>query len=321
MPSSTVLPVAVESCQNGCGWWLDEGERQVLAAAQEPPTRLRLRKTARTDEDYRLAIARRFAVERAPPSRAEPEPELFLSPWELDGIQRLVAWMGLPVESGRFFDRRAWMTLVLILLNVAVLAVTLFHHADNWFWILLGEVPGDILGVCALWPARLFGDPAGHWHGLITCMFLHGGLAHLAGNMLFLFMAGDDVELRLGAPGFLVFYLLGGLAASATSLAAGLHSEVAHLGASGAISAVMGAYLVMASGKRIYLWGVRFLLWGRLVGFPAWLYMVIWFGVQVALTRVPGLRVDVWAHIGGFVFGFLVARMATSRPRRAAGAG
>ncbi len=71
----------------------------------------------------------------------------------------------------------------------------------------------------------------------------------------------------------------------------------------------MGAYLILASGKRIYGWGFRFLVWGRMIGYPSSLYLLFWFAAQFAMMMIPDLRVDLWAHIGGFVFGAAVALM------------
>lgn len=156
---------------------------------------------------------------------------------------------------------------------------------------------------------------------LFTSMFLHGGWMHLIGNMLFLWVFADNIESTIGHVRFLIFYLLGGLAAHAAHIYFNWNSEIPTVGASGAISAVMGAYLVMFPVSRIK---VLFFLFTFRV--PALLFLGFWIWQQwlsgTAALDVPTAEssgVAWWAHIGGFAFG-LVAGLYyrfTSPPPRA----
>lgn len=141
-------------------------------------------------------------------------------------------------------------------------------------------------------------------HTLATSMFLHGDFMHLLGNMLFLWVFADNIEATIGSPRFLLFYALGGLAAVAGHIYFNMESLVPMVGASGAISAVMGAYLVMFPKSRIKL---LFLIFPFQV--TAWLFLGIWiwqqwtWGTSSLMEADGGGGVAWWAHIGGFAFG------------------
>lgn len=147
------------------------------------------------------------------------------------------------------------------------------------------------------------------WFTLLTSMFLHGGWMHLIGNMLYLWIFADNIEATVGSFTFVVFYLLGGLAAHAVHIYFNPGSTIPTVGASGALSAVMGAYLVMFPKSRIrgYLFVFR-------ITVPAIFFLLFWF-VQQALSGYASLAPETsmgqaggvawWAHIGGFVFGVL----------------
>jgi membrane associated rhomboid family serine protease len=145
---------------------------------------------------------------------------------------------------------------------------------------------------------------------LITSMFLHGGWFHLLGNMWALYIFGDNVEDRLGRIVFLLFYVLGGLAASGLQLAFSASSTLPNLGASGAIGAVLGAYLVLFPRARVKTVVIFFFI--TMIELPAVAVLGIWFVMQL-FSGVGGLSTDVsggvayWAHVGGFGFGALVA--------------
>ena len=147
------------------------------------------------------------------------------------------------------------------------------------------------------------------FYTLFTSMFLHGGWMHLIGNMVFLWVFADNIEQTVGNFNFLLFYLLGGLAAAAIHIAFNLNSTVPAIGASGAISAVMGAYLVMFPTSRIKM---IFLLLFTTFRIPAFLFLGFWIAQQLfsgyaALgpESAQSSGVAWWAHIGGFVFGVL----------------
>jgi len=142
-------------------------------------------------------------------------------------------------------------------------------------------------------------------------MFLHGGWLHIAGNMLFLWIFGNNVEDRLKRPLFIAFYFLGGLAATALQLAFGPNSTVPNVGASGAIAAILGAYLVMFPRARVYT--IVFFFFITAIELPAVAVLGFWFvlqlfsGVGSIGADVSGGGVAYWAHVGGFAFGAAVA--------------
>ena len=144
-------------------------------------------------------------------------------------------------------------------------------------------------------------------HTLFTSMFLHGGWMHLIGNMLFLWVFADNIEATIGTPRFLIFYLLGGLAAHAGHIYFNWNSQIPTVGASGAISAVMGAYLVMFPRSSI-----KVLILFFITRVPAFLFLGFWIAQQY-MSGTAALEVQTaesagvawWAHIGGFVFGVI----------------
>jgi membrane associated rhomboid family serine protease len=156
---------------------------------------------------------------------------------------------------------------------------------------------------------------------LFTSMFMHAGWAHLAGNMLYLWIFGDNVEDRLGHGRYLAFYLVGGVAADLTHLATNWGSALPTVGASGAIAAVLGAYLVLFPGSRISTF-VPLGFFSRLTVLPAAVVLGFWFVFQLfegvgALGGADVGGVAVWAHIGGFLAGVVMARLAAPTGRYA----
>ena len=150
------------------------------------------------------------------------------------------------------------------------------------------------------------------WLTVLSCTFLHGGWLHFLGNMLFLWIFGDNVEDRLGRLGYLGFYLGCGVAASLAHLYSAPESAVPTIGASGAIAGVMGAYMVLYPQSRVQM----LVVWGFFVDFvvlPAPFFLGYWFVLQFlqgALAGDAGATgggVAFWAHVGGFVVGFAVA--------------
>ena len=160
------------------------------------------------------------------------------------------------------------------------------------------------------------------WVTVFTAMFMHGGLLHLGGNMLFLWIFGNNVEDSMGRAKFLVFYLLGGLAATALQLAVGPDSQVPNLGASGAIAGVLGGYLILFPRARVVT-VIFIVFFFTIVELPALLILGFWF-VQQILFGYFDLNsageeggVAYFAHIGGFAFGLLAIKLfADERKRR-----
>ncbi|MEM8978644.1 MAG: rhomboid family intramembrane serine protease [Pseudomonadota bacterium] len=144
---------------------------------------------------------------------------------------------------------------------------------------------------------------------LITSMFLHGGLMHIAGNMLFLWIFGDNMEDAMGHVGFLIFYLVSGLVADAAHLISDPNSSIPTVGASGAIAGVMGGYLLLYPKARVDILLIL-VVYLRVIPVPAWIMLGLWFGLQIfggVSTAATGGGVAYWAHAGGFIAGILLA--------------
>jgi membrane associated rhomboid family serine protease len=158
----------------------------------------------------------------------------------------------------------------------------------------------------ALIPAKLV---AGYgFENLVTSQFLHGGWLHLAGNMLFLFIFGDNVEEEMGHVRYLLFYLGCGVAAGFAQVVFEPLSQVPMVGASGAIAGVMGSYLLLFPKAKVDIF-FFFIVFFRIIPIPAWLMLILWFGLQF----LGGIGSDpnqggtaYWAHAGGFVAGLLL---------------
>lgn len=169
-------------------------------------------------------------------------------------------------------------------------------------------------------PARLsLGHPLS-LGSLITSMFLHGSWFHVLSNMWVLFIFGDNVEDRMGSVRYLGFYLIGGVVAGLTQVFFAPSSQVPTVGASGAIAAVLGAYLLLfPRGRVLTLVPLVFLPW--LIEIPAYLFLGLWFLSQlssglIALGQLGSAQfsgIAWWAHIGGFVFGLLLGRVLARR--------
>ncbi|SEQ36802.1 rhomboid family intramembrane serine protease [Thalassovita taeanensis] len=158
----------------------------------------------------------------------------------------------------------------------------------------------------ALLPARI--SQGDGYITLLTTMFMHGGLLHLAGNMLFLWIFGDNLEDEMGHVGFLLFYLAAGLGAALTHVIAAPWSAVPTVGASGAIAGVMGGYLLLFPKAKVDILFI-FIIFFRIFSVPAWMMLGVWFVLQL----ISGVGADpatggvaYWAHAGGFVVGFIL---------------
>lgn len=146
------------------------------------------------------------------------------------------------------------------------------------------------------------------YSGLVTSMFLHAGILHLGGNMLFLWIFGDNLEETLGRVGFLAFYLAGGVVAGLAQWAVAPWSPAPTLGASGAVAAVMGGYLLFFPRARVdVLIFLIFII--RILPFTAWSILSVWFAFQIFAGLSTGATsggIAYWAHIGGFLGGILL---------------
>jgi len=152
----------------------------------------------------------------------------------------------------------------------------------------------------------------------LISMFLHGGWGHLLGNALFFWVFGNNIEDSMGDVRFLVFYLILRLAAAGTHILLQPASPVPTVGASGAISGVLGAYFVLYPKVRINML-FYFLIFFKVIPIPAWLVLIYWFGVQVLTAYMSPVRTEVsggvavWAHIGGFIAGMLLVKIFEDR--------
>jgi membrane associated rhomboid family serine protease len=159
-----------------------------------------------------------------------------------------------------------------------------------------------------------------HWITILTAMFMHGSWLHIIGNMVFLWAFGPEIEDAMNPLGYLAFYLLGGLVATLAQIAGDPHSTVPNLGASGAIAAVMGAFLVTYPLDQIRtLW--FFFVFVRISFIPAVLLIGVWFLTQLfdagSVAAVQTGGVAYLAHVGGAVFGAATARLFESRQKLA----
>ncbi len=180
----------------------------------------------------------------------------------------------------------------------------------------LGLVPGDLLGRIPIGTAIPIGpgmscviEPGTPWRTVLSSMFMHGGWMHLIGNCWFLWVFGNNVEDAMGHLRFLAFYLLCGVGAAAAQVLADPASSVPMVGASGAISGVMGAYAILYPKVKIHMLVVLVIIFFR-VTVPAWLMLGYWFVLQTLGLRVDSVGgVAFWAHVGGFVAGAVLIKL------------
>ncbi len=199
--------------------------------------------------------------------------------------------------------------------NYILIAANILVFVMQW---LAGPNQEALVYQFALIPASVTsGLNLGDISDIFTSMFMHAGLAHLAGNMLYLWIFGDNVEDSMGAARYLAFYLVGGLVASLTHILTNPGSQIPTVGASGAIAAVLGAYLVLYPNSRVMtIIPLGFFI--RMTLVPASIVLGLWFVLQLfsGLLSVGGPDVGgvaFWAHIGGFVAGVVLAKVFATR--------
>jgi membrane associated rhomboid family serine protease len=189
------------------------------------------------------------------------------------------------------------MTLLIIVINGFVFVQELL--GGEAFVLRWAAVPANIMG-------------GHHWITILTAMFMHGSWSHIIGNMIFLWAFGPEIEDALNPFRYVVFYLLGGLVATLAQVIASPHSTVPNLGASGAIAAVMGAFLVIYPRDRIRALLIIF-IFVRVTFIPAALLIGVWFLIQLfntgSVATVQTGGVAYLAHVGGFLFGAVFGRL------------
>jgi membrane associated rhomboid family serine protease len=204
-----------------------------------------------------------------------------------------------PIRDHNPSGRTPYVTCALILVNVAVFLS---------YWLTIGS-ERELAEFFATWGLVPGLVTAGEgWHGALTSMFLHGGWMHLFGNMLFLYIFGDNLEDEMGHGRFLLFYLASGLAAGALQVASDPGSYVPMVGASGAIAGVMGGYLLLFPRAKVDVL-IIIVIFFRIFPVPAWIMLGLWFGLQIfnGLVMPPDLGgVAYWAHAGGFAAGLVL---------------
>ena len=200
-----------------------------------------------------------------------------------------------PIRDHNPSERTPYVTWALIALNVGIFIsyYRLFSNdvAISNFFYRWGLVPR-----------------ASYPETFVTSMFLHGSIMHLAGNMLFLWVFGDNMEDQMGHVGFLLFYLAAGLAAAFAQVASAPDSIVPMVGASGAIAGVMGGYLLLFPKARVDVVLILIIIF-RIIPVPAWIVLSAWFGLQLiqgSMTPIDQGGVAYWAHAGGFAAGVLL---------------
>lgn len=197
-----------------------------------------------------------------------------------------------PIRDNNPSETTPYVTYALIFLNIAAFVITEpWLGGQLWLWQEGALYPAAVLHGIYPW-------------GLVTHMFLHGGLLHLAGNLLFLWVFGDNMEDQMGHVGFLIFYLVCGVLAGAAQIAYDPRSIVPMVGASGAIAGVMGGYLLMFPKARIEVIAIIIILIRRFV-VAAWIILLAWFVLQLVLGAISDEEAGTayWAHIGGFIAG------------------
>jgi rhomboid family protein len=215
--------------------------------------------------------------------------------------------MFIPLRDENPSGKFAFVNVCLILANIAVFIyqLTLTPYAFQIFVTANAMVPARI-------PAVLdgHGSVEAAFLPLVTSMFLHAGIAHILGNMLFLGIFGDNVEAAFGHLRYLLFYFVCGVGAGLLHIAFNFHSHIPALGASGAISGVLGAYIVLEPRNRILT-----LIFVFVVRVPAIVVLGLWFVLQFlsglgSLGSTANGGVAVWAHIGGFLLGLFITLAA-----------
>jgi rhomboid family protein len=187
--------------------------------------------------------------------------------------------------------------------------VTYTLIAFNVLFFLIELNGGDtFIGTWSFVPVRFLANPAGDCVTIFTSMFMHGGWVHLGGNMLYLWIFGDNVEDRFGHLRFLVFYLVCGIAATFAQLALSSGSDIPNLGASGAIAGVLGAYLLLFPNHRItVIAGYGVMQMSALVVIGLWFVLQLFSQIGSLGSTVDTGGVAFMAHIGGFVAGYVLA--------------
>jgi membrane associated rhomboid family serine protease len=241
-----------------------------------------------------------------------------------------------PLKDSIGTRRTPVVTIALIIANVVVFLLSIRHGGSIWSGpdnatvVHYGAIPYefthpgqecDLVARGIACGANIDNQPP-TWFTALSSMFMHGGLLHIGGNMLFLWVFGNNVEDAMGRFRFILFYILGGLAAMALQTAVDPNAAVPSVGASGAVAAVLGGYLLLYPRARV-LTLVFLVVFFTFIQIPAMFFLLIWFGQQVLFGYLNyadptggGGGVAYFAHIGGFVFGVAAVKLFANRYNR-----
>ncbi len=213
--------------------------------------------------------------------------------------------MFIPIKDDQPTIRKPWVTVALIVINSAIFlyAWSLGARGFQIFTIQYGFIPWELVTSAELTPQI----PASPYLTAFTSMFMHGGWMHLIGNMLFLWIYGNNIEDYFGPIRFILFYVLAGLAAIGLYTLFSPHSQIPLVGASGAIAGVMGAYMVLHPRAKITI--LMIFVFIQFLHLPAKVVLGFWFIYQLLMSMLGGTTgggVAWMAHVGGFVFGYVV---------------
>ena len=223
--------------------------------------------------------------------------------------------MLIPIKDDNPTIRKPIVTVSLIIINTLIFlySIMLGTKGFTYFTIQFGFIPFELVNSIELTPEI----PASAYFTVFSSMFMHGGWMHLIGNMLFLWIYGNNVEDYFGAVKFTLFYLASGLAAIGLYTLFGPNSQIPLVGASGAIAGVMGAYIVLHPRAKITC--LLFFFFIQFITLPAKIVLGIWFGYQLLMSLIgssTGGGVAWMAHVGGFVFGFVLLKLLTFRSNK-----
>jgi len=212
--------------------------------------------------------------------------------------------MFLPLKDQNPFSRFPFITVFFISLNIGLFLYQFFSpQGIQYFVMKMGTIPYELTHFRSIPSLPRISPPL----TLLTSMFLHGSFFHLLGNMLYLWIFGNNVEDFLGPLRFILFYLLSGLGASLTQIIFSPNSQVPMIGASGAIAGVLGAYFILYPSARV-LTLVFLIIYIQVVPIPAAVILGFWFLAQVLNIGLGG-GVAWFAHIGGFLIGIGLIRI------------
>ena len=227
--------------------------------------------------------------------------------------------MFIPLKDENPTSRFPYVTVFLIALNILIFLYQFFSPQGLQHYVLkMGAIPYEITHFTTV-PvfSGEYQEPIIRLlppFALLASMFVHGGWLHLLGNMLYLWIFGNNIEDFLGPFRFIIFYLLSGLGASLTHIAFHPNSQVPMIGASGAIAGVLGAYLILYPRARVLTFVFLFFII-RILPIPAFFILGIWFIAQVLNVGLGG-GVAWFAHIGGFLIGIGLIKIYTRKIRK-----